>query len=84
MIEGDCSHDNLGPVRDSFVKALKDSNRIELDLSGVDLIDGAFVGLCQLLLKHTRCSDGQLIISGASSRLKRIFYWNCANYLLQT
>jgi len=83
IIEGDCSHDNLGPVRDTFVTALKDSKRIELNLSGVDLIDGAFVGLCQLLLKHTRRSGGQLIISGASSRLRRIFRWNCAEYLME-
>lgn len=81
-INGDCLHGNLDPLREVFTSALQDSNRIELDLTDVSLIDGAFLGLCQLLLKNTKCSGGQLTFSGVSPSLRRIFYWNCAEYLL--
>lgn len=82
-IKGDCLHDNLGPIREVFASAARNSNQIELDLEYVSLIDGAFLGLCQVLLKQTKCSGGQLIISGLSPSLRRIFYWNCAEYLIQ-
>lgn len=81
-IKGDCLHSNIGPLRDVFFTAAQHDNRIELELSDVSLIDGAFLGLCLLLLKHTQCCGGKLTISGVSSDLERIFYWNCADYLL--
>ena len=53
-----------------------------LDLSEVGVIDGAFLGLCLVLLKQVTAAGGELTISGLNPDLVRIFRWNCVEYLL--
>ena len=60
-----------------------DSNRnLVLDLSGVSIIDGAFLGLCLMLYKHTELAGGSLKIRGVDATVRRIFVWNAVEWLL--
>jgi N-acetylglucosaminyldiphosphoundecaprenol N-acetyl-beta-D-mannosaminyltransferase len=81
-IKGSCLHRTIAPLRVVFRDASSESRSIKLDLSEVDVVDGAFLGLCLVLLKQVTAAGGELTISGLNSDLVRIFRWNCIEYLL--
>jgi N-acetylglucosaminyldiphosphoundecaprenol N-acetyl-beta-D-mannosaminyltransferase len=81
-IKGSCLHTTIGPLRKVFHTASVEAKPVKLDLSGVPVVDGAFLGLCLVLLKNVNSLGGKLTISGLSSNLKQIFRWNCVEYLL--
>ena len=81
-IEGSCLQRTIAPLRVVFRDASSESRSIRLDLAQVAVVDGAFLGLCLLLLKQVTAAGGKLTISGLNSDLVRIFRWNCVEYLL--
>jgi len=81
-IKGSCLHRTIAPLRLVFRDASIESSLIKLDLSEVDVVDGAFLGLCLVLLKQVTAAEGELTISGLNPDLVRIFRWNCVEYLL--
>jgi N-acetylglucosaminyldiphosphoundecaprenol N-acetyl-beta-D-mannosaminyltransferase len=81
-IKGSCLHRTIAPLRMVFREASSGSRSIKLDLSEVAVVDGAFLGLCLMLLKQVTVAGGELTISGLNPSLVRIFRWNCVDYLL--
>jgi N-acetylglucosaminyldiphosphoundecaprenol N-acetyl-beta-D-mannosaminyltransferase len=81
-IQGSCLHSTIHSLRKAFSTELGRSNNIRLDLSGVPVVDGAFLGLCVLLQKYTREGGGELSVSGVNPVIERIIRWNCVEYLL--
>ena len=81
-IKGDCLFQTLSPLREVFREISTKGRCVKLDLSETLLIDGAFIGLCMMLLKHLKITGSTLTISGLDPGLRRIFRWNCAEHLL--
>ncbi len=81
-IEGTCVYTNIKPLKDAFQEALNQKVSVQLDLSGVDAVDGAFLGQCLLLEKHLSRKNSSLSFSGVNRGLKKIFRWNRVEYLL--
>ena len=81
-VAGICSHHTVDPLREIFRDAASREKPVKLDLSGVEAIDGAFLGLCIMLKKHVSASGHELTLSGASPTVRRLIRWNCAEYLL--
>jgi N-acetylglucosaminyldiphosphoundecaprenol N-acetyl-beta-D-mannosaminyltransferase len=81
-IHGTCVAQSIGPLRALFCQESGKSLPIRLDLSNVDIIDGAFLGLCLVLGKHLVKRGVDLRFSGVNSIVRKIFCWNCAEYLL--
>lgn len=73
----------LPALRDLLAQQLDAGCRqIELSFKGATYIDSAFLGLLLLLRKELNASGGQLTLLDINPELRRIFYWNCVDYLL--
>ena len=81
-ISGSCLHANIEPLRKIFSEVSNQAKSVKLDLSKVPVVDGAFLGLCLVLLKHVKKTGRELSVSGLSPNLVRIFHWNCVEFLL--
>jgi len=81
-IEGICVYPNIEPLKGGFQKALNQKISVQLDLSGVSAVDGAFLGLCLVLEKHLSRKNLTLSFTGANRGLRKIFRWNRVEYLL--
>ncbi len=81
-IAGNCFHDTINPLRKVFIEQAIGSKSIIVDLSEVPAVDGAFLGLCLILFKHVSREGGSLSISGLNSNVRKIFRWNCLEFLL--
>lgn len=55
---------------------------VHIDLSQVEYVDCAFLGLLLHLRGIKMRQQRQLTLSGASSRIRRIFHFSCVDYLL--
>jgi N-acetylglucosaminyldiphosphoundecaprenol N-acetyl-beta-D-mannosaminyltransferase len=80
QLRGPCEHQNLDPVRAAFARAAAANKNCHLDLSGVPQIDNAFLG--QLLVLRKLLGERELRILNPSPLVRRIFRWNCAEFLL--
>ena len=81
-IHGLCVAQSISPLRGLFRQESGKSLPIRLDLSNVDIIDGAFLGLCLVLGKHLNRKGFDLQFSGCNRVVQRISRWNCVEYLL--
>ena len=81
-ISGPCLAQTIDPLRDILPQALSHSSTVVLDLSGVDIVDGAFLGLCMMLYRQTRLAGGKMSIVHAAGSIRRVFKWNAAEWLL--
>ena len=81
-IHGACVMQSIAPLRDVFRLESGKLLSVRLDLSDVDIIDGAFLGLCLVLSKHLNSKCFDLQISGINTDVRRIFRWNRVEYLL--
>ena len=81
-VTGICTCQTIDPLRDVFFDAASKGKSINLDLFGVEAVDGAFLGLCIILKKHVSASGHELILTGVSPTVRRLIRWNCAEYLL--
>ena len=82
FITGICLDGTIEPLRTVFSEVIGGSKRIVLDLSGVPVVDGAFLGLCLVLFKHVQRAQGNLAFTGLNKNVRRIFRWNCVEFLL--
>lgn len=81
-VHGNCIHQSIAPLREIFRLEVEKSVSIRLDLSAVPVIDGAFLGLCLMLAKHLNRKGFELQFEGINTVVRRIFHWNCVDYLL--
>ena len=72
-ISGSCFHDTIEPLRSVFSRQSGEAKNINIDLSAVTLTDGAFPGLCLILLKNLSRAGGTLPFSDLNMGVKRIF-----------
>ena len=73
----------LSQARQIFkVVAAKTPARIEVELKDCVYVDGAFLGLLCLLLKHQRAAGQELVLTGVTDQLKQLFGLYGAAYLL--
>jgi N-acetylglucosaminyldiphosphoundecaprenol N-acetyl-beta-D-mannosaminyltransferase len=81
-LHGRCINQSLEPLRQTFRVELEQSVSIRLNLEGVLVIDGAFLGLCLMFRKHLNKNGYSLQFVGLNRDVRRIFHWNCVDYLL--
>lgn len=79
---GNCVYHTIVPLREIFRHELERSISVRLDLSAVPVVDGAFLGLCLMFGKHLNRKGFDLQFSGVNMTVRRIFRWNCVDYLL--
>ena len=81
-LDGACLHRNLGPIRQVFEQLSLESGEVIMDLSGVRVVDGAFLGLCLLLSRSLKRRSRHLAFRGLNNTLRNLFRWNAVDYLL--
>ena len=82
LLHGRWEADNLAPLRSAFAAAGDTAGALRLDLSGVDAVDSAFIGLV-LLLHGLRSRSGlPLTIVGVRGDAARVFRWCRAEFVL--
>lgn len=81
-IRGNCLCDTIEPLRAVFSQVSNKPGSVVLDLSNVSVVDGAFLGLCLVLLKHVDKAGRKFSVTGVNGNVERIFRWNCVDYLL--
>ncbi len=74
-LTGDCTNFTLLPLREIFIKAAKNKCPVVIDLSDVQTIDGAFLGLCLVLHKHLKTSGYNLKLTNANKDVSQIMKW---------
>ena len=82
LLKGDCLQGTIPPLRILFDRVSRKSLPIKLDLAGVGLVDGAFLGLCLLLYKQAIWRDFSLSFVNVSRTHQRVFKWNAVDWLL--
>lgn len=81
-IHGKCVNQSIDPLRKIFRDESDKSLTIQLNLIDVPVVDGAFLGLCLVLRKHLNKNGYDLQFAGINQQVKRIFHWNCVEYLI--
>lgn len=79
---GKCVGRNVDFFRGVFRKCAAKQKDLEIDLGGVEVIDGRFLGVCTLLWRHQQECGKELSFTNISPALARIFRWNCAEFLI--
>lgn len=81
-ITGICIEATIEPLRLLLRERHKVFHHTTIDLTHVPAIDGAFLGLCLILDKYLREKSLKLRFTGLNASVGRVFYWNCAEYML--
>ena len=79
-LDGTWTAAELAPLRRALAEAALQGVALEIDLTGVDRIDAAFLGL--LALAHGTFGPAGLRVVGAGDRVRRAFRHHGAEYLL--
>lgn len=82
-LHGALIYTQLDEVRSAFCRAALADSDIELDLGDSCNIDPAFIGLLLILRKHQNLNGKRLQIMGVEGWRKEVFYYNCAEYLIE-
>jgi len=80
-LRGAWTERNIAPLRDCFASAVMADKDVRLEMSGVNYVDSAFVGLVTLLHGHQQQNNRQLLISSAREPVRRVLRYCCAEYL---
>ena len=75
---------NLGPLRVNLSSPSLSGKDIRLDLKYVTYVDSAFIGLLLLMYGDRNQQGRRLIVSSLSPKVRRIFMFACAGFLLDT
>ncbi|MDO8941101.1 MAG: WecB/TagA/CpsF family glycosyltransferase [Methylicorpusculum sp.] len=81
-LSGVCTDETILPLKQAIKKLAPFNNHFILDLNNVIHIDPAFLGTCSLLYAHCHCYGGKLQITNINNITRRIFKWNCADFLI--
>jgi len=75
---------HVDKIISAFKGAVATKQRITLDFSGTHAVDARFLGLLLMLRKKLKGSGANLIFSGMSPRLERLFRLNGLEFLLSS
>lgn len=81
-LTGACLAKTISPIRDYLQKNSSKTSSFEIDLSQVDRVDSAFIGLCMLISSDVKKRGGYLTFVKVKPIVVKIFKWNCAEFLL--
>lgn len=81
-LSGAWSREALGPLRRQLQGGLLERRDLDLDLSGVDAADSAFLGLLMLISAYQNRQGRVLRVTPPSLRLRRLFACSGAGFLL--
>lgn len=75
--------ESLRPLRDCLSRADLTASNVCFELEGVDRIDSAFIGFLMLVQGHLRRQHARLSVVNVPPRVRRIFRYACAEFLLE-
>ena len=81
-IRGAAINRNIKQAISALANALPTTNRIVIDLSDAGVIDPRFLGLLLVVRKWAQRNAAELILTGVSSKMERVFRLNGAGFLL--
>ena len=84
IMKGALTHKNIELIRESFKKALDTRKKIKINLEETTYMDSAVIGLITILDKLLRNNDLNLSLISLSRRIKRVFFYNGALFLLKS
>ena len=76
--------DNLKPLRDGLARVTLAEADVAIDMENVTYVDSAFLGLAMLLYGFQRRGGRKLRFEATAGRVRKIFRYACAEYLLET
>lgn len=82
FLSGRCYYEDIEPLRIVFSNLSKKNKHIIIDLTNVAVIDGAFIGLILILLKHLIYHKKTLKLQNINNIVKKIVKWNKIDFLL--
>lgn len=83
-LSGVWDHRNLEPLRPVLAQAAGLHGPLHIDLSAVEFVDSAVIGLLTLLTAHRKSTPWPCSISTVQPLPKRMLHYCCADYLLAT
>ena len=83
ILVGVFTYTNINFIRDSFKKAVKSAQNIEINMDGVTYIDSSVIALIMILDKLVKENGCSLLFTSVPKRIKRIFSYNGALFLLK-
>jgi N-acetylglucosaminyldiphosphoundecaprenol N-acetyl-beta-D-mannosaminyltransferase len=75
---------NVKELVPTFRTAVSTGNRIVIDLADVSAIDSRFLGLLLVFRKVVKLNNSDLLLTGVSSELERVFRLNGVDFLLKS
>jgi len=82
-LHGTLGKGTISPLRDCFSAIAGAKKGCSIDFSEVSYVDSAFIGILQLLHNHQKKLGKPMRSMGLTPRVRRIFRYSCAEYLLQ-
>lgn len=81
-LHGAWVQENLRPLRECFSRSELAGMHIRLDMEHVTYVDSAFIGLLMLLYRDRKQQGRRLSVGNVEERVRRIFRYECAEFLL--
>jgi N-acetylglucosaminyldiphosphoundecaprenol N-acetyl-beta-D-mannosaminyltransferase len=82
IFSGNCTSHNYQELTSAFKKAAAAKCNTVIDLTKVNVIDSAFLGLCLVLYKHLKASGCTLLLSNPNNDVNRILRWQKVDSLI--
>jgi N-acetylglucosaminyldiphosphoundecaprenol N-acetyl-beta-D-mannosaminyltransferase len=82
-LQGVCVENNLEPIRSALKCVVKYGLDIKLNMAEVRSVDNALIGLLMILFGHQQLLGKSLSVVGVTAIVRKIFIWNCAEFLLR-
>ncbi len=76
--------ENLRQLRESFSSHTLEGRNVRIDLEQVTYVDSAFIGLLLLLYGDRKQQEKRLSVGNLNNRVRQIFRYACAEFLLDT
>ena len=81
-ISGAAISQNINEIIPALRATLSTNKRVVIDLTDTCVIDSRFLGLLLALRKSVKSNNAELILTGVSSKLERVFRLNGVDFLL--
>lgn len=83
VLRGTAVRATMGSATAALRRAVLADRDLVVDLAHLDYIDSAFIALLMIVAKHNGRSGRRLRVEGASAYVRRLFRYNCAEFLLR-
>jgi N-acetylglucosaminyldiphosphoundecaprenol N-acetyl-beta-D-mannosaminyltransferase len=81
-LRGAWTHENLRSLRECFSGLALAGKDVRLEMGEVTYVDSAFIGLLMLLYGSRRRQGRHLVVVNLTKRVRQIFRYSCADFLL--